>query len=123
MRIHQQFFRYALVGLVSNGALYLGYLLLTNIAVGYKTAMTFLYAVGVLQTFIFNKKWSFKHDGTTSPALLRYGVAYAFGYIINLFALLLLVDYAGLPHEVIQGIMILLLACMLFLLQKYWVFR
>ena len=123
MEIHWQFFRYALVGLASNGALYLAYLLLTGLEVGPKTAMTLLYVVGVMLTFGFNKKWSFKHDGETSSALLRYGTAYAFGYTINFSALLLLVDYAGLPHEAIQGIMILFLACMLFLLQKYWVFR
>ncbi len=123
MEISAQFLRYAVVGLVSNGVLYLAYLALTWAGMGHKTAMTLLWAVGVLQTFIFNRNWSFRHDGAASPAMLRYFAIYGFGYVLNFFVLLVLVDYLHLPHEIVQGVMIFALAVMLFLLQRYWVFR
>jgi putative flippase GtrA len=46
-----------------------------------------------------------------------------FGYALNLFALLLLVDYLGWSHEWVQGAMIVFVAVILFLLQRFWVFR
>lgn len=123
MKWHIQLSRYALVGLVSNIVGYLLYLLLTYAGMGHKTAMTLLYAVGVLQTFYFNRGWSFGHDGEISVAFVRYVSAYAIGYLFNLAMLMLLVDQWGWPHQWMQGVMIFVLACMLFLLQRYWVFR
>jgi putative flippase GtrA len=54
--------------------------------------------------------------------LRRYIAAYAIGYIINYLALWSLVDIGGFPHQYVQGVMIFLLAGMLFIMQKYWVF-
>ena len=122
-RITTQAFRYGIVGLVSNLALYLGYLVLTWAGMGPKLAMSLLYGLGVLQTFFFNKRWSFEHEGATHVAFLRYIGAYAFGYVLNLTVLMLLVDRMGLPHQWVQGVMIIVLAGMLFLLQRYWIFR
>ena len=44
-----QAFRFAVVGFSSNLVLYLVYLGLTSIGLGYKIAMSILYVVGVLQ--------------------------------------------------------------------------
>ena len=121
--ITTQAFRYGIVGLVSNLVLYLFYLGLTWAGMGHKLAMTLLFALGVLQTFFFNKRWSFEHDGATHTALSRYVAAYACGYLLNLLALMVLVDRLGLPHQWVQGAMIIIVAGMLFLLQRYWVFR
>jgi len=123
MKWHVQLSRYAVVGLASNAIGFLLYLLLTYAGMGHKTAMTLLYAVGVAQTFLFNRKWSFGHNGMISSAFLRYIAAYAFGYVFNLAMLVLLVDQWGWPHQWVQGVMIFVLAGMLFLLQRYWVFR
>lgn len=117
-----QFMRYGIVGVASNGLLYLGYLGLTWLGVGHKLAMTVLYCVGVMQTFVFNRSWTFRHDGHTGQAFRRYVIAYLLGYGLNFFALLLFVDHLGWPHQVVQGGMILVLACFLFVLQRFWVF-
>lgn len=123
MKWHIQFSRYALVGLASNTLGYLLYLLLTYSGMGHKTAMTLLYAVGVAQTFYFNRGWSFGHNGRATTAFMRYVTAYALGYVLNLAVLMLLVDQWGWPHQWVQGVMIFALAGMLFLMQRYWVFR
>lgn len=117
-----QFARFAMVGLVSNAALFLLYLLMTHVGLGHKLAATLAYALGVLQTFVFNRSWSFKHGGAAGPALGRYIAAYGLGYAFNMAALLLFVDRAGFPHEWVQGTVIIVLAALLFLLQKFWVF-
>lgn len=118
-----QLSRYAVVGLASNLFGYLLYLGLTALGLGPKLAMSLLYAIGVAQTFLFNKRWTFGHRGSNRHALLRYCAVYGLGYVINLLTLLILVDHLGWPHQWVQGAMILALAGMLFLLQKFWVFR
>jgi putative flippase GtrA len=118
-----QLSRYVVVGLASNGIGYCLYLLLTELGIGHKTAMTLLYAVGVLQSFHFNRVWSFSHVARAGPAFLRYVSAYLLGYGLNLGVLLLLVDRWGWPHQWVQGMMIVVLAAMLFLAQRHWVFR
>ncbi len=122
MVITTQFFRYAVIGLISNLVLYVLYLAITSLGLGHKSAMTMLYALGVMQTFIFNRKWSFEHRGVAHRALVRYMAAYVFGYLLNITVLMLLVDRLGFPHQAVQGVMILVFAMALFLLQKYWVF-
>ncbi len=122
MAAQQQFIRYVLVGLVSNAIIYGIYIVLTSLGMGPKLAMSLLYGVGVIQTFVFNKQWSFRFNGAAAPALMRYATAYALGYVINFSALMLLVDQMELPHQWVQGVMIVVVAIMLFLAQRYWVF-
>lgn len=123
MKTHIQFARYVIVGIVSNAIIYVIYIALTRIGLGPKLAMSLLYGVGVLQTFLFNKRWTFGHNGAHSIVFLRYCMSYGFGYVINLVVLLVMVDIFGYRHEIVQGMMIFVLAVMLFLLQKFWVFR
>ena len=117
-----EFARFAIVGVVSNAALFLLYLLLTQFGVGPKLAASVTYAIGVLQTFAFNRSWSFRHAEAPAPALVRYVTAYALGYAVNIIGLHLLVDLGGFPHQWVQGVMIIAVAALLFTLQKFWVF-
>ena len=118
-----EFARFAVVGVVSNAALFLLYLLITQIGVGHKLAASLVYAIGVVQTFVFNRSWSFRDRGASAPALGRYIVVYGAGYVLNMIVLAVLVDRAGYPHQWVQGMMILALAVLLFAAQKLWVFR
>lgn len=118
-----QALRYGIVGVLSNAVGYGLYLLLTGAGMGHKTAMTLLFIVGTLQTFVFNKKWSFEYQHKEDrTVLLRYFATYGLGYVVNLVALLVLVDQGGLPHTIVQAAMILVVAALMFILQKFWVF-
>lgn len=117
-----QALRFGVVGIASNLLLYLLYLAATGVGLGHKTAMTLLFALGVLQTFVANRRWTFGHGGRVGPAFRRYAALYAFAYGINLGAMLLLVDGFGWPHQAVQAAMILLIALLLFVVQRSWVF-
>ncbi|MFC1688485.1 GtrA family protein [Pseudomonadota bacterium] len=123
MDFHRQLFRFAIVGLASNLLLYLAYLLITALGMGHKTAMSILYVTGVCLTFAFNRNWTFKHQGHYTRSFMAYVGVYAFGYVLNLAALYVLVDRLGYPHQWVQGFMILFFAMLLFILQKLVVFR
>lgn len=123
MSITTQFTRFAIVGLVSNGVLYLAYLLLTALGLGHKTGMTAMFALGVAFTFYWNKHWSFRHRGAYGVPAVRYLLAYAVAYGFNWTALYMLVDQAGYAHEWVQAMMVVLVAAGMFLAQRLWVFQ
>jgi putative flippase GtrA len=121
--LNKQGLRFIFIGVGSNFILYLLYLLLTIIGLGYKTAMTLIYVAGIMQTFLLQKKWTFNHQGFYRSSFIKYLAAYFIAYIINFSALLFFVDYLRYSHQLIQGAMILFIALLMFLLLKLWVFR
>ena len=122
MKTLGQLTRYGIVGIASNGVLYIIYLALTGAGVGHKLAATIAYGLGVLQAFLLNKAWTFKNHDTLGPSFYRYLAAYVLGYVINIAGLIALADSGGYPHQLAQGIMILVVASFLFAAQKWWVF-
>ena len=120
--MNRQLLRYAMVGLGSNVILYLAYLLLTGFGLGHKTAMTLLYVVGIFQTFLLNRQWTFGHQGDIRSAFIRYVFIYLLGYLVNFSGLYIFVDVIGFAHQLIQGVMIIIVAVLLFVLQRLWVF-
>ena len=117
-----QLIRYGTVGVLSNAIGFLLYILLTGLGMGPKAAMSLLYVVGVLQTFYFNSRWSFQFAGAGAHAFARYCTSYGAGYLLNFFGLWLFVDHYRLPDAPVEGVLIVTVAAMLFLLQKFWVF-
>jgi putative flippase GtrA len=118
-----QILRFGIVGLLSNIAIYLLYLILTGNGVEHKTAMTVLYAAGFTSTYLFNRNWTFKSSGKISTSFPLYVLTYVIGYFINLFFLFALVDLAGFDHRLVQGCMILVVAAFLFFTQKRLIFK
>lgn len=114
--------RYVIVGLASNLVLYLVYLLMTALGLRYKIAMTLVYVLSAAQTFVLNALWTFEHR-LAGKSLMKYVLSYVACYIINMAALVIFVDQTGLPHQAVQGAMIAVIALIMFLLQKFWVFR
>ena len=61
------------------------------------------------------------HRGGASRSFPKYVFAYGAGYILNLVALMFFVDRLGVPHQLVQGVAIIVLAFTFFLLQRYWI--
>ena len=120
--MRQQFTRWVIVGIATNAALYLAYLALTRSLMAPKAAMTVVYVIGVMAGFVANRGWSFRHTGPADRALLRYVTAYLLGYGVNFAGLHVGTVVLGAPHEAVQAVMIVAVAAMTFLLQKYYVF-
>jgi putative flippase GtrA len=110
------------IGIVSNASLYVVYLGMTGLGVGAKTALTAVFALGVLGTYAFNRRCTFRHAGTVAPTAARYTGVYLLAYLANVAALALLVDGAGLPHQAVMLGLMVATAVLVFALQKFWVF-
>ena len=113
---------FGIIGVINNVALYGVYLLLTFLGLNVLLAMTLVFCGGVLLSWLLNGRFTFKRRLTSINAK-RMGVAYVVAYVAN--ALLLGVSHYvfSLPHEVIQGVIMVLLAVGLFFAQRHWVFR
>ena len=98
------------------------YIAITYAGMGHKLAMTLLFLVGISQTFFFNKRWTFKHQGYLQQTFVKYVVTYGLAYLLNLLSLVVFVDQLGYPHQLVQGIAVVAFAVMLFITLRVWVF-
>lgn len=123
MKTARQLVSFCAIGIASNGLLYLFYLALTGSGLGHKTAMTLAFATGVLWTYLLNRRWTFRHSGGIQRSAWRYAGTYLLAYALNVCALVILVDMAGLSHETVVLTLVVTTAGLTFLLQKLWVFE
>lgn len=121
-RTSGQLVRYGLVGMASNLAGYLVYLLITYWGAEPKNTMTLLYIVGAATGFFGNRQWAFAHKGAVLWPSARYFIAHFCGYLINLFFLMAFADMLGYPHQWVQAVAIFVVASFLFLAFKCFVF-
>ena len=117
-----QFFRYAVVGILSNLLGYAVYLIISWLGVAPKVAMTGMYFLGALMGYFGNKSWSFSYSGNILGSFGRYWLAHLGGYALNFSILYLFVDNLGYMHQIVQGIAIFIVAAYLFVMFKFFVF-
>jgi putative flippase GtrA len=96
---------------------------LTYSGAGHKLAMTLIYCVGILQTFLLNRRWTFSHQGCYRTALVRYLIIYLLGYLVFFGGLYVFVDLLGYPHQWVQAILIIFVALLLFSMLRVWIFE
>lgn len=117
-----QLLRYGLLGLATNIAGFLVYLLVTHLGAPPAATMSFFYVIGAILGFWGNKRLTFAHQGGVLASGMRYVIAHAVGYCLNLSLLLIFVGRLGYPHQWVQGGAILIVAGYLFLAFKFFVF-
>ena len=113
---------YGLIGIVSNIAGYLMYLMITYFGCPPKIAMTTLYCVVAAVSFLGNRKLTFKHQGHLLGSGIRFIIAHFFGYLLNLTILIVMVDNLGYAHQWVQAVAIFIVAAFLFMALKFFVF-
>lgn len=118
----RQVIRYGVVGVLNNLLGYLIYLLITLFGVDPKIVVTILYPVGAVTAYFGHSKYSFTYQGKNTHALLRYCIAHLVGYGVNLLMLFILSDKLKFPHQAVQALAIFVVAGILFLMFKYFVF-
>lgn len=118
----RQIIRYGVVGVLNNLLGYLIYLLVTYFWLDPKVAISLLYPIGVITGYFGHSKYSFGGRSRDARTVFRYLLAHLIGYGVNFLMLLVLVDRLGFPHQAIQGAAIFVVAGVLFLMFRYFVF-
>jgi putative flippase GtrA len=115
--------RYAVVGALSNLALYGLYLALTMLTpVAPLTAATVVFATGIALTYGGNALWAFERSRSHLSSAARYVTVYLAGYGIQIGVLAALIRLAGAPHQIAQLIAMGAAAVTIFTLLNLWVF-
>ena len=117
-----QMARYGMVGLLNNLLGYLIYLLITWLWLDPKVAVTLMYPIGAVTAYFGHSRYSFTYSGRTSQGIARYALAHLIGYGVNVSMLYVLSDRLGYPHQLVQAAAIVVVAGILYLLLRYFVF-
>lgn len=117
-----QLFRYGVVGILNNLAGYLIYIVVTWLGVEPKLAVTLMYPIGALSGYFGHARYAFEYSGGDKLGLVRYTIAHIAGYGANLVLLYIFFDRFGFPHQLVQAIAIFVVAGLLFLLFRLFVF-
>lgn len=118
----RQIIRYGVVGVLNNLLGYFIYLVVTYFWLDPKVAISLLYPIGVATTYFGHSKYSFAGHTRNLYSVLRYLLAHVVGYGVNFLMLLVLVDRLKFPHQAVQGAAIFVVAGVLFVLFRYFVF-
>jgi putative flippase GtrA len=117
-----QLFRYCIVGVLNNLLGYGIYLLITFFWLDPIVAISLLYPIGAVTAYFGHSKYAFSYQGKHTYALVRYIIAHLIGYGVNFLMLYLLWDKLNFPHQAVQAAAIIVVAGVLFLLFRYFVF-
>ncbi len=121
--IKKQFIRMVIVGLCTNGAGFLLFILVTSLGVSPILTISIFYPINIGLSFYYNKAWSFGHHGHLAVSAKKYLIVYCGCYILNVIILAFFNSYLGFSHLVVQFIALFPIALLLFVAQRYWVFR
>ncbi len=119
----KQVVRYGIVGILNNIWGYCIYLLVTWLGIEPKAAVTLLYPISALVAYYGHARFSFIFVGNRVVSLIKYSFAHLIGYLVNILMLKVFVDIFGFPHQFIQVVSIFVVAGVLFVLMRYFVFK
>jgi putative flippase GtrA len=89
---------------------------------GTEATMRITFSVGTLLSLLAHRSLTFRHRGDQLAAPRRFLTCYAMRYLVDVIALWVVAGQMGVPHQIVQGCMILVVALLTFMMQKYWVF-
>lgn len=112
------------IGATNNAVSYLLFALFVHVGgMNPVVAVTITYALGMVISFIGNRRLTFRHSGRIRATVVKFLVANAVGYGVNVLILHEFVSVLGFPALVVQLFAIAVVACITFFSMRLWVFR
>ena len=116
-RNHPRFIRYMIFGIISTGVEFLAYVLLYKF-IPYLSANIIAFHLGVVCSFILNRKFNFKKEDKTVLRFASFYLIQVVCLVLNTLILYLLVDVFHLNAILAKAISILLTALIPFFLNR-----
>ncbi len=118
----QQFVRYLVVGVGNTLLSFIAYRLLLAIDTPYAVAALLAFAVGALNGYIFNRRWTFAARDTTRARVLYVGLQ-VFGAVTTSLLVVVLVRWLSVPHGIAYLAAVPPVTVTLFVANRLWTFR
>jgi putative flippase GtrA len=119
----RQWVRFALVGVANTLLSWCLYAASVGVGVHYLLASGVAFALGALNSYALNRRWTFASRARRGPEALRFGVVQVVGLGLDVLLLYLLVHHAGLHHLIAQAVVFPVASTVTFLLSRHWAFR
>lgn len=121
--LSRELLTFAYIGILTNAFGYALFLLLTQyLLFSPYLAVTFLYPLGIILSYNFNKKYTFANSTTTQKERITFFFIYLLGYFLNIVILFLLITVFNFLEYIAQAIAVVTLALYFFFMQKNYVF-
>jgi putative flippase GtrA len=123
-RLIKQAIKYGIVG-AGNTLLSLCVIWVMMKVLGYSAVASNItgYAAGILNSFVWNKRWTFKSSDTWAGSAIRFGLVFGICYALQLGLLLYLDRHLSLDPYYNQVIAMIFYTAINFLMNKYFTFK
>jgi putative flippase GtrA len=118
-----QWLRFVAVGVSNTVLSWCVYATLEALGVPYLLASAIAFAVGALNSYVLNRRWTFHSRGRPAPEVLRFGVVQCVGLGVDLGLLAVLTQDVRIHHLIAQAIVFPVASAVTFLLSRQWAFR
>ncbi len=119
----KQISRFVAVGILNTIVGVGSYFILLDLNIYYLFSSFIAHIIGVTNSFIWNKKWTFRSNGSFLKEFLKFNSVYAVTFFVNLLLLVLFVEKFGFNPK-ISGVFSLGISAMIsFFGHKYWSFK
>jgi putative flippase GtrA len=119
-----QFVKFGIVGVSNTALTFVIYtVLVKGFDVWYLAASAIGFAVGAVNGFLLNRRWTFREHTGDSLTPVRWFVVQGCGLLLNLALVYLLVDGANLDKLVGQAIATVVVVVLTFFANRAWTFR
>lgn len=81
------------------------------------------YIIGLINSFIWNRKWTFKSKSKAVVTVFKFIVTFAISYLFQLGNLYLLLHFTHIDSYLSQLLSIVVYTCINFALNKYYTFK
>jgi putative flippase GtrA len=118
-----QWLRFVAVGVGNTVLSWCVYATLEALGVPYLLASAIAFAVGALNSYVLNRRWTFRSRGRPGPEVLRFGIVQCVGLGVDVGLLDVLTQDVGIHHLIAQAIVFPVASAVTFLLSRQWAFR
>ena len=118
-----QWLRFVAVGVSNTLLSTLVFAALFHLGVHYLLASSVAFALGALNSYVLNRRWTFRSRDRRAPELARFACVQIVGLGVDLALLSGLVELAGIPHVVAQVLAFPAASVVMFALSRQWAFR
>ena len=118
-----QWLRFVAVGVSNTLLSTLVFAALFHLGVHYLLASSVAFALGALNSYVLNRRWTFRSHDRRAPELARFACVQIVGLGVDLALLSGLVELAGIPHVVAQVLAFPAASVVMFALSRQWAFK
>ena len=88
----------------------------------YLLSLIISHIIGVTHSYVWNKYWTFKSDGTQINEFVRFNSVYVIVFVVNALTLIFLVDTLNFNPKIAQLFVLPIITIISFTGHKYWSF-